>query len=166
MRNISFAGACGCALSVLVLGTASCVVEDDLAEEDVQDIDTEDSLVASAAMPSESGMVLVPFQAHEVESNEASPPGCNRGAFCAYRGMDQTGTLLLETQGNWSGSISGVRSVFNNGVPWPGADHIQLDWNFNGSRWTECIHYNPGPGEYKINFVGVQIVRARWRGEC
>lgn len=97
---------------------------------------------------------------------EASPRGCSRGDFCAYSAEGEQGSLLLAVAGNWSGSISGVGSVFNNGVPFPGADHIQLDWNFGGVGWTQCVHYNPGPGQYKIDFVGVQIVRARWRGEC
>ncbi|WP_349636874.1 hypothetical protein [Streptomyces sp. 549] len=73
---------------------------------------------------------------------------------------------MVRSAGGWSGSAA-VGSVFNNGVPYPGADHIQLTWTYNGSTWTRCLHYNPGPGQYKINFTsGVVIKSARWRGEC
>jgi hypothetical protein len=97
---------------------------------------------------------------------QASPSGCHRGDFCAYSLVAEQGRLLLRAPGNWSGSISDVGSIFNNGVPFPGADHVQLDWNINGLGWTRCIHYNPGPGVYNIDFVGIQVVRVRWRGEC
>jgi hypothetical protein len=98
-------------------------------------------------------------------AREPDPPGCNDGAFCAYSDMFEEGTLLLERQGNWAGSISGVMSVYNNGVRWTGADHVDLDWNFGGNAWRQCIHYNPGPG-HRIDFIGVQIVKVRWRDEC
>ncbi|MFF9037795.1 peptidase inhibitor family I36 protein [Streptomyces sp. NPDC014892] len=99
-------------------------------------------------------------------SAEPNPPGCDRGAFCIYSGPDQTGSLLVESQGNWSGSVSG-RSVFNNGTPFPGGDHIQLTWTYNGGTFSDCLHYNPGPGDYKWNFVpGVVFKQASWRGEC
>lgn len=99
-------------------------------------------------------------------SAEPNPPGCGKGNFCAYTGQNQTGTLVVRSPGNWSGSAA-VRSVFNNGVVYPGADHIQLTWTYNGNTWSRCLHYNPGPGQYKINFVsGVVIKSATWRGEC
>ncbi|MGW6914275.1 peptidase inhibitor family I36 protein [Kitasatospora sp. NPDC054939] len=99
-------------------------------------------------------------------SAEPNPPGCPKGNFCAYSGENQTGSLLISTPGNWSGTVGGVRSVFNNGNPDPGADHIQLTWQYSGNTFGECIHYNPGPGNYKINFVGVTVKSATWRGEC
>lgn len=101
-----------------------------------------------------------------VRAAEPDPPGCPKGYFCAYSGTNQTGTRLLRTWGNWSGRISGVQSVFNNGLPCGGCDHVQLNWEYLGNGWTRCIHYNPGPGQYKINFVGVTITRVVWRGEC
>jgi hypothetical protein len=101
-------------------------------------------------------------------SAEPNPPGCPRGSFCAYWGPNQTGPLLLADDGNWSGQIAGVESVFNNGTAWPGADHIQLAYRERGVNKSVCIHYNPGPGAYKMNFAfpGVTITSARWRGEC
>jgi Peptidase inhibitor family I36 len=102
---------------------------------------------------------------------EPNPPGCARGYFCAYSGQNQTGRLLLATAGNWSGSIAGVKSVFNNGYPCTGCDHIQLTYYWPGNEfdYSDCIHYNPGPGLYKLNYpgaAGVRIVSAVWRGEC
>ncbi|MFD8964913.1 peptidase inhibitor family I36 protein [Streptomyces sp. NPDC059568] len=99
-------------------------------------------------------------------SAEPNPPGCPKQYFCAYSGEGQSGSLLLKTAGNWSGSVAGVRSVFNNGVRFVGGDHVQLSWRFNGRDWGQCFHYNPGPGEYKANFVGVTVTKVVWRGEC
>ena len=97
---------------------------------------------------------------------EPDPPGCNQGNFCIYSGRNQTGTLLVEEDGDWSGSVRG-QSIFNNGVPWPGADHIQVYWTFNGSSLSHCVHYNPGPGLYKLNWDSpVTFTRVVWRGEC
>jgi len=103
-------------------------------------------------------------------SAEPNPAGCEKGYFCIWSGQNQTGTRLVHAAGNWSGSVTG-RSVFNNGVAFPGADHIQLDWTYNGLNWTECFHYNTpstpsSSNGHKDNWVGVQFTRAVWRGEC
>lgn len=99
-------------------------------------------------------------------SAEPNPPGCPKGYFCAYAANDQRGAQLVRSWGNWNGSVE-VGSVFNNGLRDPGSDHVQLTWTYNGRTWSRCLHYNPGPGEYKINFVsGVVIKSATWRGEC
>ncbi|MEG8274871.1 peptidase inhibitor family I36 protein [Streptomyces sp. AHA2] len=99
-------------------------------------------------------------------SAEPNPPGCEKGYFCIYAGEGQTGQLLVKSEGNWSGSVSG-RSVFNNGVEFPGEDHIQLTWTYNGGTYEDCLHYNPGPGDYKWDFTsGVVFTKAVWRGEC
>ena len=41
----------------------------------------------------------------------------------------------------------------NNGFPSPGSDHIQATWVFEGRTWDRCLHFNPGPGEYKLSFT-------------
>ena len=97
---------------------------------------------------------------------EPSPPGCAPGNFCIYSRHDQTGTLVLKTAGNWSGSVTGV-AAFNNGVPWPGADHVQVDSHIGDHYESRCMHYNPGPGEYKRDFLpGTVFTKVVWRGEC
>ncbi|KIF70573.1 hypothetical protein HY68_21470 [Streptomyces sp. AcH 505] len=99
-------------------------------------------------------------------SAEANPAGCPKQYFCAYSGEGESGRLLLKTAGNWSGNIPGVKSFFNNGVKFAGADHVQASWNYNGSSWGNCFHYNPGPGEYKADFDSITLTKVVWRGEC
>jgi hypothetical protein len=100
-------------------------------------------------------------------SADPNPPGCPPGNFCAYANFNQTGALKLKVAGNWSGTITGVGSVFNNGVPFPGADHVDLTYKFPGGNFrVQCVHYNPGPG-HKVNFgEDVVITKVVWRGEC
>ncbi|WP_371784683.1 peptidase inhibitor family I36 protein [Streptosporangium subroseum] len=98
-----------------------------------------------------------------------SAPGCDPGAFCVYSGWNQTGYLLLETQSNWNGTfIHGVHSVFNNGNPCRKCDHVDLTiFVPYVGNYTKCIHYNPGPGEYKVSFdQPIEIRGVVWRGEC
>lgn len=106
------------------------------------------------------------FTSAPVASAEPNPPGCPKGYFCAYSEPDQRGTLLLATDRDWRGEIHDVGSVFNNGYVFPGADHIQLDYGYTTFTRTICLHYNPGPGEYKANIIYATIGSATWRGEC
>ncbi|KOT87237.1 hypothetical protein ADK86_36845 [Streptomyces sp. NRRL F-5755] len=104
------------------------------------------------------------FTSASAASAEPDPPGCFKGYFCMYSGENLTGVMLSRTRANWDGSIGGVRSVFNNGYRLPGADHVQFDYDAAG---TMCIHYNPGPGQYKVNFAyPVRAEKVIWRGEC
>ncbi|MFJ9623530.1 hypothetical protein [Streptomyces sp. NPDC101181] len=99
-------------------------------------------------------------------SAEPDPSGCPKENFCIYAGEGQTGTVLVRTPNNWTGSVSG-KSFFNNGIPFPNEDHIQLTWTYGGRTHEKCFHYNPGPGEYKADFLGgVVFTKATWRGEC
>ena len=99
-------------------------------------------------------------------SAEANPPGCGKGYFCVYSGPDQTGQLVMRTAGNWTGSVP-FQSAFNNGVRFPGADHVNVTYTVDGGTETACLHYNPGPGAYKANAVpGTRVVKVVWRGEC
>ncbi len=99
-------------------------------------------------------------------SAEPNPPGCPKGYFCAYSGENQTGTLVVKTAGNWSGNKQ-FRSAFNNGVRFPGADHVDMTYAVPGGGETACLHYNPGPGTYKGNAApGTAITKVVWRGEC
>ncbi|MFD3514742.1 hypothetical protein [Streptomyces sp. NPDC058657] len=108
-----------------------------------------------------TSLVLAP-----AASAEPNPSGCEKENFCIYTGEGQSGQLALKVTDNWTGSVTG-RSAFNNGIPYPGADHIQLTWTYNGGTYEECLHYNPGPGTYKLNFAeGVTFTKVVWRGEC
>jgi hypothetical protein len=44
-----------------------------------------------------------------------------------------------------------VTDSFNNGVPYPGADHVDVTSYPGGQPSTDCFHHNPGPGRYKAN---------------
>ncbi|MEU3854846.1 peptidase inhibitor family I36 protein [Streptomyces sp. NPDC029554] len=99
-------------------------------------------------------------------SAEPDPPECPKGYFCAYSGENQTGQLVVKTAGNWTGNVA-FRSAFNNGVPYPGADHVDMTYAVEGGTETVCLHYNPGPGAYKGNAApGTRVVKVVWRGEC
>ncbi|MEU9015416.1 peptidase inhibitor family I36 protein [Streptomyces sp. NPDC048479] len=100
-------------------------------------------------------------------SAEPNPAGCPKGYFCAWSGPDQTGSLVLKTAGNWSGSVA-FRSVFNNGYRLPGADHVDMTYWYEGDGTaTSCLHYNPGPGAYKWTAPYTEVIYGvRWRGEC
>ncbi|WP_219825433.1 hypothetical protein [Nonomuraea typhae] len=102
-------------------------------------------------------------------SAEPSPPGCPKGYFCAWEpgSPPWTGRVVLKTWGNWSGNVT-TGSLFNNGIPQPGADHVQVNYDRFGTTWSECLHYNPGPGTYKLDFgvAYAEITSVTWRGEC
>ncbi|GAA3883073.1 hypothetical protein GCM10023084_39960 [Streptomyces lacrimifluminis] len=97
------------------------------------------------------------------------PPGCDKGNFCVYSGEWETGRLVLKSEGNWSGGVTG-RSIFNNGTPFPGFDHIQVDWRWAdgiGGGSSVCLHYNPDPGAISMTFnKDVVFTKVTWRGEC
>jgi hypothetical protein len=98
---------------------------------------------------------------------EPSPPGCPKEYFCAWGGPDRTGQIVVRTRGNWDGGAY-FQSYFNNGVRFPGADHVDVYSSHEGSDDPPfCVHYNPGPGRYSGNIgAGAFIMHVRWRGEC
>ncbi|MCK8678527.1 MULTISPECIES: peptidase inhibitor family I36 protein [Streptomyces] len=97
---------------------------------------------------------------------EPSPVGCEKEYFCVFERPGQTGHLMVKAKGNWTGSIDG-QSIFNNGTTHPNADHVQVTYTYRGNTYEKCVHNNPGPGEYKMDFTeGVTFKKATWRGEC
>jgi Peptidase inhibitor family I36 len=100
-------------------------------------------------------------------SAEPSPDGCPPGNFCAWSGWGRTGAIVVRTKGDWNGRV-GFRSFFNNGVRFPGADHVDITALYaNGTRHTQCVHYNPGPGLYAGDVADATVLESvRWRGEC
>jgi hypothetical protein len=109
------------------------------------------------------------LEAAGTNSGPGAPPGCRAGDFCGTSGFSGTGTLLIRVPGESTRHFAGVFSVFNNGNKLPGLDHVQLDWTWpDGSRDTRCIHYNPGPGVFAVNFLDgpITVTRIHWRGEC
>ncbi|MFF7204521.1 MULTISPECIES: hypothetical protein [unclassified Streptomyces] len=98
-----------------------------------------------------------------------NPPGCGKGYFCIYSDLIQEGRLVAKSDRNWSGRAVGM-SIFNNGTPFPGQDHIQVEWGWadgSGGTYTSCLHFNPGPGNYSQSFgADVAFTKVTWRGEC
>lgn len=112
-----------------------------------------------------------------VTAPPASAAACSSGSTCFYwSNADGTSTLKYQEDGNVSGQLHpGVRGawVWNNGVRYPGADHITLTTSINGTRWRICLHYGPanftlGTGGTTAARIGVgEIVTSWvWRGEC
>ncbi|MEU6714390.1 hypothetical protein ABZ897_23230 [Nonomuraea sp. NPDC046802] len=105
-------------------------------------------------------------------SAEPDPPHCPKGYWCLFTDEWLGGVPWYKSQGNWSGNIylssRGFLTIFNNGVPAPGKDHIQVKWLHSGRFWERCLHYNPGPGEYKmqIDKYDTFVKSVTWRGEC
>lgn len=119
------------------------------------------ALATSAAVIATIGLSPAPAYA------EANPPNCPKGYFCMYSGQNQTGTLLARTLNNWSGFQEGVQSIFNNGSACSGCDHVYVLHYYVQRNETVCLHFNPGPGRYKLNWAGGAIVKGvEWGGEC
>lgn len=124
-------------------------------------VKTRGKLAAAAA-----GAVLVTMSTTHSASAESNPADCPKGYVCAWSTTAYGGPALIKTTGNWQGGAQ-VGAVFNNGMPYPGADHIEATWVWEGKTWSRCLHYNPGPGEYKLTFpLGVLLTSLKWRGEC
>lgn len=90
---------------------------------------------------------------------------CPSGAFCMYTGSNQTGTMYPK-YGNWSGTIPGIKSVYNNGNPHPGYDHVNFTYTYNGNTFTHCFHYQGDDTPYKKNYVGVTAKKVVWHRAC
>ncbi|MFF2852088.1 peptidase inhibitor family I36 protein [Streptomyces sp. NPDC058001] len=94
---------------------------------------------------------------------EGNPPDCPKGYFCMYSGANQSGKLLKKVSGDWGGYVEGINSVFNNGNPCNGCDHVYfLHWPGIGNNYTRCFHFNPGPGQYKANISGAIGKGVKW----
>lgn len=104
-------------------------------------------------------------------SAEPNPRDCPQGNVCVFYSSTTTdGPAAIKSAGNWNGSHTigrGGGTIFNNGAPQPGSDHIQATWTYNGRTWGKCLHNNPGPGDYKyVLSSDVTLTSLVWRGEC
>jgi len=105
------------------------------------------------------------------EGAQPSDSGCGYGQFCVF---DESGTIIFATSSDWSGSGKGIYggySYFNNGMPQPEYDHIELTYLWplsDGGWWTghKCIHYGHPDGLGDFDQKTVYIKKIRWRGEC
>lgn len=100
-------------------------------------------------------------------SAEPNPPGCPKGYVCVLNGSGTTVKKFAGDWGGWHTFGADGGSVFNNGYPYPGADHIQVNWMTKDERFfTKCLHYNPGGG-HSLPLPPYSTVQSlKWRGEC
>ncbi|MEV0791488.1 hypothetical protein [Kribbella sp. NPDC050459] len=107
----------------------------------------------------------------------ASAATCNAGSACVYQTLSN-GSSSLRYQNAGNATISLTTGpyggwVWNNGVRYPGADHITLTTTYGGYRWRICLHYGPADqnqGTGKTTAAALQpgevVTGWRWRGEC
>ncbi|MFF7073187.1 peptidase inhibitor family I36 protein [Streptomyces pseudovenezuelae] len=96
----------------------------------------------------------------------AAQEDCPRGYVCVWNNDVAWGQPTWKSTGNLYDLHSNQgMTIVNNGVPWPGADHIWIDVTAPGGNVRECLHY---PGDLNAShFVGsVTLHSAVWGGEC
>jgi hypothetical protein len=101
-----------------------------------------------------------------------APPNCEPGYACIVNG---SGHVVYKNAGNANNlnyTPDGGGYVWNNGVRYPGLDHIQLYTTIGTSRYTICLHYGREPVFAQpeptagILVSGETVTSWRWRGEC
>ncbi|MFI6940423.1 peptidase inhibitor family I36 protein [Streptomyces sp. NPDC050418] len=127
---------------------------------------------AAAATAAAAAIVAVPGTAQAGNSYR----GCDSGAVCAYTGLDMSGSIVREKQGDWGGSTGyKARSLFNNGNNEGEVDHIRYSGTVDlGDGWYQsvkgCLHYSTGAApdaDSYANFPGpTTISKAVWGKEC
>ena len=101
---------------------------------------------------------------------EAAAVNCSPGYACVLDGL----TPIYRNAGNISGVSIAGDWVWNNGVRYPGADHLNLvTWYPGVGQLTICLHYGPqdvyGPDPTMVSLAswnGQVVTGWRWRGEC
>ncbi|MEU8846575.1 peptidase inhibitor family I36 protein [Streptomyces sp. NPDC048564] len=115
--------------------------------------------VAALLMTAATGVASAP-------SASAAVADCPRGYVCVWNNDVAWGEPTWKSTGNLYDlhSEHGMYIV-NNGVPYPGADHIRFSVTAPGGNFQGCLHYPNDPNT--DNFVGpVTLHSAVWGGEC
>ncbi len=105
----------------------------------------------------------------------ATDYSCDYGDVCVLL-WDGGNVVYDSPHGLWEPMDSGADSfvLWNNGMPWWGADHIQATFttaNVPGYWWT-CLHYGPLQYQNAGQPTAIQLPRRTtlwslsWRGEC
>lgn len=101
-----------------------------------------------------------------------APPNCEPGYACIVNG---SGSVVYKNAGNVNNfyyAPDGGGYVWNNGVRYPGLDHIQLYTIIGDRRYTICLHYGREPVFVQpeptagVLVPGEAVTSWRWRGEC
>ncbi|MGV9255625.1 peptidase inhibitor family I36 protein [Streptomyces sp. NPDC003697] len=98
----------------------------------------------------------------------ASTSDCPREYVCVWNNTSFSGVPTWKSKNNLSNlySANGI-SIMNNGIAWPGADHIwyKATWSNGGATTSGCLHYPPGGN--KVRLTGpITLNWAKWGGEC
>ncbi|MBO8198399.1 peptidase inhibitor family I36 protein [Streptomyces smyrnaeus] len=96
---------------------------------------------------------------------------CPRSYVCVWDNTSFSGKPKWKSQGNLYDlkSYNGI-SIFNNGVRYPGGDHIRYQYTYRHStspHYKGCLHY-PGDSPTTAKSIGVTVILdyAKWGGEC
>ncbi|MGW0705455.1 peptidase inhibitor family I36 protein [Streptomyces sp. NPDC002643] len=98
----------------------------------------------------------------------AAPSDCPRSYVCVWDNMAADGLPRWKSQGNlYNMYLASSGTVINNGVAWPGADHIYVNFTrqSDGRVFNICLHYPPDTNRLSIAAAGT-INSATWGGEC
>ncbi|MDH2392546.1 peptidase inhibitor family I36 protein [Streptomyces sp. HNM0663] len=115
-----------------------------------------------AALALTAAGVAVAPSAHAAKSD------CPREYVCVWNNTSYSGKPTWKSKGNLANlKSSGGLSIFNNGVRYPGADHIwwKVTWS-NGQTASGCLHYPPDSGNSITVSGSVTLNHAKWGGEC
>jgi hypothetical protein len=115
--------------------------------------------VAALLMTAATGVASAPPAA-------AAPEDCPRGYVCVWNNDVAWGQPTWKSEGNLYNLHSEHGMVIiNNGVRFPGADHIRFSVTAYGDNITGCLHYPNDPN--RDSFLGpVTLHSAVWGGEC
>ncbi|MER5940410.1 peptidase inhibitor family I36 protein [Streptomyces sp. NPDC001928] len=101
-------------------------------------------------------------------SASAAKSDCPRENVCVWNNTSFSGPPTWRSTGNLYNkhSTNGL-SIFNNGVRYPGADHIwwRATWS-TGQTSSGCLHYPPDAGNSFSLYGNVTLNSAVWGGEC
>ncbi|MFE7468413.1 peptidase inhibitor family I36 protein [Streptomyces sp. NPDC057499] len=101
-------------------------------------------------------------------SASAAVGDCPRAYVCVWDNTNYSGTPKWKSTGNLSNmwSTNGL-SIVNNGVAYPGGDHIRYKFTpLVGPGGSGCLHYPPDSNKISLNWGKVNLDYARWGAEC
>ncbi|MEV4679448.1 hypothetical protein [Streptomyces kurssanovii] len=130
--------------------------------------------IGAVATTAALGAVLA--VAGNAHAGDDSHNGCAPGYVCAFNGTNLSDGIDKKADGTWSGSSGNVRSLLNNGMSDPGADHIRYSgWvNYGNGTYRSvkgCLHFDENAAGLTagswLNFPATtRISSAAWGGEC
>ncbi|MFF2011809.1 peptidase inhibitor family I36 protein [Streptomyces sp. NPDC058195] len=101
-------------------------------------------------------------------SASAAAGDCPRGYVCVWDNSNYSGAPKWKSTGNLANlASSNGLSIINNGVSYPGADHIRYKVTWAGGQYsTGCLHYPPDSNGHSFRSGKMTMNYATWGGEC